>query len=124
MGIGENLKGAVKEKLGEVVDDDQLQAEGEAQQRKGEEEARETKERAKAQAHEKKADALDETQEALEQEGPAGCGPPGRRRQRLSRVRTAWSFGPAVYYRRPLPLLARGARLGTTGWTRRERARA
>jgi uncharacterized protein YjbJ (UPF0337 family) len=66
MGIGENIKGNVKEKVGEFVDNDDLRAEGEAQQKKGREEIEETKDRARAQAHEKKADALEERQESLE----------------------------------------------------------
>jgi uncharacterized protein YjbJ (UPF0337 family) len=66
MGIGESIKGAVKEKAGDLVDNDDLRAEGEAQQTKGDEQTRETKDRAEAQAHEKKADALEREQEALE----------------------------------------------------------
>jgi uncharacterized protein YjbJ (UPF0337 family) len=31
MGIGENIKGTVKEKLGDALDDDNLKAEGDAQ---------------------------------------------------------------------------------------------
>jgi uncharacterized protein YjbJ (UPF0337 family) len=67
MGIGETIKGKIKEKAGDAVDDDNLQAEGEAQQTKGEAETDETKARAEAQAHEKKADALEREQESLEQ---------------------------------------------------------
>ncbi|HEV7194017.1 MAG TPA: hypothetical protein VGN35_12525 [Jatrophihabitantaceae bacterium] len=66
MGIGENIKGAVKEKAGEVVGNDHLRAEGDAQQTKGAEETRETEARAEAKAHEKKADALDREQDAVE----------------------------------------------------------
>lgn len=66
MGIGENIKGAVKEKLGDALDDENLKAEGNAQQIKGEAETDETEDRAKAKAHEKKADALEQRQEALE----------------------------------------------------------
>lgn len=66
MGIGENIKGTVKEKLGDALDDENLKAEGSAQQTKGENEARETEDRAKAKAHEKKAEALDARQEAIE----------------------------------------------------------
>lgn len=66
MGIGEHVKGSVKEKLGELTDNEELQAEGQAQERKGAEETRETKERAKAQAHQQKADAYDRQQEKLE----------------------------------------------------------
>jgi uncharacterized protein YjbJ (UPF0337 family) len=35
MGVGENIKGVIKEKTGDVIDDDQLKAEGDAQQTKG-----------------------------------------------------------------------------------------
>ena len=59
MGIGEQIKGAVKQKVGDVTDDNALQSEGDAQQTKGEEETAENKDRAEAQAHEKKADALE-----------------------------------------------------------------
>jgi uncharacterized protein YjbJ (UPF0337 family) len=68
MGVGENIKGNLKEKAGDVLDDDNLKREGEAQQTKGREEVRETKDRAEAQAHEKKADALEREQEALEED--------------------------------------------------------
>ena len=66
MGIGENVKGTLKEKVGDLTDNDELRAEGEAQQTKGEQEAKETKDRAAAQTHEKKADALESEREALE----------------------------------------------------------
>jgi uncharacterized protein YjbJ (UPF0337 family) len=66
MGIGENIKGTVKEKLGEALDDDNLRAEGDAQQERGEQETKESADRARAQAHEEKARELDERQENLE----------------------------------------------------------
>ena len=66
MGIGESVKGAIKQKTGDVLDNDELEAEGNAQQTKGDEETRESKDRAEAQAHEKKADALEQEQQALE----------------------------------------------------------
>jgi uncharacterized protein YjbJ (UPF0337 family) len=66
MGIGESIKGTLKEKAGDLVDNDELKAEGEAQQTKGDEETRESKDRAEAKAHEEKADALEQQQEALE----------------------------------------------------------
>jgi len=66
MGIGENIKGTVKEKAGDIVDDENLQAEGDAQQTKGEEETAEIKDRAQAQTHQKKADALEKEQQSLE----------------------------------------------------------
>ena len=67
MGIGESIKGAIKQKTGDLVDDDNLQAEGEAQKQKGEEETEATKAQAEAKAHEKKADALENEQQGLEQ---------------------------------------------------------
>jgi uncharacterized protein YjbJ (UPF0337 family) len=66
MGIGEQIKGTLKEKAGDLTDNDELQAEGNAQQTKGEAEADETQARAEAKAHEKKADALEREQESLE----------------------------------------------------------
>ena len=66
MGIGDSIKGTVKEKAGDVLDNDNLEREGEAQQKKGNEDTRETKERAEAKAHEEKADALEKEQKALE----------------------------------------------------------
>ena len=67
MGVGENIKGTLKEKAGDLTGNDELEAEGQAQQHKGEQQTRENKERAEAQAHEKKADALDREQDALEE---------------------------------------------------------
>jgi uncharacterized protein YjbJ (UPF0337 family) len=66
MGIAENVKGAIKEKVGDATDNDALEAEGKAQREKGAEEVEATKARAEAQAHEKKADALDAEQSAVE----------------------------------------------------------
>lgn len=66
MGIGESIKGTVKQKTGEALGDDQLEAEGDAQQSKGNEQARESKDRTEAKAHEKKADALAEEQQSLD----------------------------------------------------------
>ena len=60
MGIIEEAKGSIKEKVGDVTGQDDLQAEGQAQKEKGEAEAQQTAEKAKAQAAEKKADALEE----------------------------------------------------------------
>lgn len=67
MGIGENVKGAVKEKVGDVTNNDELREEGDAQQTKGAEQTRENKDRAEAKAHEKKAEALDKQQDAVEE---------------------------------------------------------
>ena len=58
MGVFEEAKGAAKDKIGEVTDDRQLEAEGEAQQERGEHERKAETARAEAQEHEKKADAL------------------------------------------------------------------
>ena len=66
MGIGEKMKGAAKQKAADVSDNEELRAEGAAQQTKGEAQTDETKARAKAQAHEKKANALEQQQESLE----------------------------------------------------------
>lgn len=67
MGIGENVKGTIKEKAGDVTGNDQLRAEGDAQQTKGEEQTRESKDRAEAKAHEEKAAALEQEQQSLDQ---------------------------------------------------------
>jgi uncharacterized protein YjbJ (UPF0337 family) len=66
MGIGENIKGTIKEQVGDLKGDDKLQAEGEAQETKGEEQTKETAQRAEAKGHEKKAEALEKEQDALE----------------------------------------------------------
>lgn len=67
MGVGENIKGTIKEKAGDLTDNQELEAEGRAQQTKGEEETKENKDRAEAQAHEKKADLLESERDALEE---------------------------------------------------------
>ena len=66
MGIGEKIKGTVKEKAGEALGDEALRAEGDAQETKGTEQAKETERRTEAKAHEKEAAALHQKQEALE----------------------------------------------------------
>lgn len=66
MGIGESIKGTMKEKAGDLVGNDELKAEGDAQQTKGDEQTHETKDRAEAKAHEEKAEALDREQDAVE----------------------------------------------------------
>lgn len=66
MGVGEAAKGFIKEKVGKLIDGDELEAEGRAQRTKGDEQTRETEDRVQAQAHEKKADALEAEQERLE----------------------------------------------------------
>ena len=65
-GIGEQLKGTVKEKVGDITGSPQLQQEGDAQQTKGEEQSREARERAEARAHEEQAAALDREQQSLQ----------------------------------------------------------
>jgi uncharacterized protein YjbJ (UPF0337 family) len=66
MGIGENIKGTIKEKAGEAFGDENLREEGDAQQTKGAEQAKETEERVKAKAHEEEAESLREQQNRLE----------------------------------------------------------
>lgn len=66
MGIGESIKGTIKEKAGDVANNDELEAEGEAQKEKGNEEARATKDKAEAKEHEAKAEALEKEQKSLE----------------------------------------------------------
>jgi uncharacterized protein YjbJ (UPF0337 family) len=66
MGIGEKVKGAVKEKAGEAFGNEALRAEGDAQESKGTEQAKETEQRMKAKAHEEEAAALHQKQEGLE----------------------------------------------------------
>ena len=66
MGIIETAKGAVKKGAGEITNNSDLSAEGEAQMDKGQEETEATKARAEAQAHEAKADAAEAKQKAAE----------------------------------------------------------
>jgi len=66
MGIGEEVKGKVKQAVGDLKDDDALKTEGEAQADKGAEERKSTEAQAEAQAHEKKADLHEQKQEAAE----------------------------------------------------------
>jgi uncharacterized protein YjbJ (UPF0337 family) len=66
MGTFEQVKGAVKEKLGDLTDNPMLSEEGEQQAAKGAEETKAEKERAKAQAHEKKSEYHEGKQEAAE----------------------------------------------------------
>ena len=58
MSMFEQAKGKVKEAAGEATDNDELAAEGRAQDEKGAAQTEATKHRAAAQVHEKKADAL------------------------------------------------------------------
>jgi uncharacterized protein YjbJ (UPF0337 family) len=52
MGTGEQVKGKVKEVVGDVTGNDALEQEGRAQDKKGEAERQANQERAKAKAHE------------------------------------------------------------------------
>jgi uncharacterized protein YjbJ (UPF0337 family) len=55
MGVFEEAKGKVKEVVGDVTDNPELEQEGRAQQDKGEAEREATQARAEAKAHEAKA---------------------------------------------------------------------
>jgi uncharacterized protein YjbJ (UPF0337 family) len=66
MGIGEEIKGKVKQAAGDLTDSEALKAEGEAQADKGAEERKATQAQAEAKAHEKKADMHEQKQEAAE----------------------------------------------------------
>jgi uncharacterized protein YjbJ (UPF0337 family) len=66
MGVTEQLKGKAKQVAGDLVDDENLHAEGEAQEDKGIEERKEMEARAKAKLHEEKADLAERKQEAAE----------------------------------------------------------
>jgi uncharacterized protein YjbJ (UPF0337 family) len=55
MGIGEQVKGKVKEVAGDLTDNPDLEEEGRAQKKKGEAEREATEARAEAKAHELKA---------------------------------------------------------------------
>lgn len=55
MGVFEEAKGKVKEVVGDVTDNPDLQREGQAQKEKGEAEREATEARAEAKAHEAKA---------------------------------------------------------------------
>ena len=55
MGVGEEIKGKVKEAAGDLLDNEALKREGQAQHEKGEAETQADKERAKAKVHEAKA---------------------------------------------------------------------
>ncbi|MGH3745652.1 MAG: hypothetical protein ACRDTP_12400 [Mycobacteriales bacterium] len=65
MSLIEQAKGTIKDKVGKVAHDDDLRAEGQAQQDKGEADTKATSEKAKAQAGEKKADAIGEQADRL-----------------------------------------------------------
>jgi len=66
MGVGEEVKGKVKQAAGDLTDNEALKTEGEAQADKGAEERKATEAQAGAKAHEKKADLYEKKQEAAE----------------------------------------------------------
>jgi uncharacterized protein YjbJ (UPF0337 family) len=66
MGVAEELKGKVKQAVGDLTDNDAWKAEGEAQADKGAEEGKETAARVEAKAHEAKADVAEQKQQAAE----------------------------------------------------------
>ncbi len=66
MGAFEEVKGKVKEKVGEWTDNPELEREGEAQADKGEAEREATEARAKAKAHEAEAEVHEARQKAAE----------------------------------------------------------
>lgn len=66
MGAFEEAKGKVKEKVGDVTNNPDLQREGEAQAERGAEERKATQARAEAKAHEAKAEGHEVEQEIAE----------------------------------------------------------
>ena len=66
MGVFEEAKGKVKEKVGEATDNPDLQREGQAQNERGQAEREATQARAEAKAHEGKAKSHEVEQEAAE----------------------------------------------------------
>jgi uncharacterized protein YjbJ (UPF0337 family) len=66
MGVFEAAKGKVKEAVGDLTDNPDLQREGEAQKGKGEAEREATEARAEAKKHEAKAKARETEQEVAE----------------------------------------------------------
>jgi len=66
MGVFEEAKGKVKEKVGEATDNPDLMREGRAQEKKGEAEREATQSRVEAKAHEGKAKAHEVEQEIAE----------------------------------------------------------
>ena len=67
MGVFEEAKGKVKEAVGDVTNNPDLQREGQAQEDKGRNEREATQARAEAKAHEGKAKAHEVEQQAAEQ---------------------------------------------------------
>jgi uncharacterized protein YjbJ (UPF0337 family) len=66
MGVFEEAKGKVKEAVGDLTDNPDLQREGEAQKDKGEAQRKATEARAEAKKHEAKAKADELEQEVAE----------------------------------------------------------
>jgi uncharacterized protein YjbJ (UPF0337 family) len=66
MGVFEEAKGKVKEAVGDLTNNPDLQREGQAQKKKGEAEREATEARAEAKAHEAKAKGHEIEQEAAE----------------------------------------------------------
>ena len=66
MGVFEEMKGKVKEMVGDAADRPDLEREGQAQASKGAEQRKETQAQASAQEHEKKAELYDEKQQSAE----------------------------------------------------------
>ena len=66
MGVFEEAKGKVKEAVGDLTDNADLQAEGHAQKEKGEAEREATEARAEAKAHEAKAREKELEQQAAQ----------------------------------------------------------
>jgi uncharacterized protein YjbJ (UPF0337 family) len=66
MGVFEEAKGKVKEAVGDLTDNKDLQQEGAAQKEKGEAEAQATKARAEAKAHEGEAKEKEIEQQVAE----------------------------------------------------------
>lgn len=66
MGVFEEAKGKVKETVGDVTNNPDLQREGQAQKKKGEAEREATQARAEAKAHEAKAKAHEVEEEAAQ----------------------------------------------------------
>lgn len=66
MGIGEEIKGKVKQAAGDLTDNEGLKAEGEAQADKGAEERKATQAQAEAKAHEAKANLHEQKQQVAE----------------------------------------------------------
>ena len=79
MGVFEEAKGKVKEVVGDITNNPELEREGEAQKNKGEAEHEATEARAEAKAHEAKAKAHEAEQKLAESAKNAG-----RFRQRKS----------------------------------------